>query len=59
VKEVLRRKTTDEAFSIFTDVDGVGPEIVYLEGLYPADETDALNFTRCLQAPILCHKFAI
>lgn len=59
VEEVLRRETTDEAFSIFTDVDGVGPEIVYSEGLYPADETDALNFTRCLQATIICHKCAI
>jgi superkiller protein 3 len=59
VKEVLHCEKTDEAFSIFTDVDGVGREIVYLEGLYPTDETDALNFTRCLQAPILCHKCAI
>jgi superkiller protein 3 len=59
VKEVLHCEVTDEAFSIFTDIDGVGREIVYSEGLYPADEIDALNFTRCLQAPILCHKCAI
>jgi superkiller protein 3 len=59
VKEVLNCKPRDEAFGIFTEVDGVGPEIVYSEGLYPADETDALNFTRCLHAAILCHKCAI
>ncbi len=59
VKEILHCETTEEAFSIFTEVDGVGREIVYSEGLYPTDETEALNFTRCLQAPILCHKCAI
>ena len=59
VKEILSCETTDEAFGIFTEVDGVGPEIVYAEGRYPADEIDGLNFTRCLQSAILCHKCAI
>ena len=48
-----------DPYSILTDVDGVGLDVVFAKGLYSKNEQDGLNLTRCLHASILSHKRAI
>lgn len=59
VREILRAGNNDEAYDIFSEIDGVGLEIVTAIGLYSKDESDGLNLTRCIHASILAHKRAI
>ena len=48
-----------QGYSVFDEVDGVGLDIVFANGLYSAAEEDGLNLTRCFHAAILAHKRAI
>ena len=59
LKRLLRTGDKINAYSVFDEVDGVGVDIVFADGLYPADEEDGVNLTRCLHAAILAHKRAI
>jgi superkiller protein 3 len=59
VKQLLKTGDNRNAYNVFDDVDGVGVDIVFADGLYPANEEDGLNLTRCLHAAILAHKRAI
>jgi len=59
IVQILQSGNVNEAFSIFTDIDGVGVDLVSAKGLYPKDEEDGINWTRCLHAAILAHKRAI
>ncbi|KAI9643685.1 Superkiller protein 3 [Ciborinia camelliae] len=56
------RKLLEEwanSYNVFADIDGVSVDVVFAKGLYPADERDGLDRTRCLHAAILAHKRAI
>jgi superkiller protein 3 len=59
VKQLLQTGDDKNAYSVFDDVDGVGVDIAFANGLYSADEEDGLNLTRCFQSAILSHKRAI
>ncbi|PMD42619.1 TPR-like protein [Hyaloscypha variabilis F] len=59
VKQLLQTGNTPSAYNIFDEVDSVGVDIVFANGLYPANEEDGLNLTRSLHAAILAHKRAI
>ena len=59
VETVLQSGNAEEAYNILVDVDGVGVDLVFAKGLYPKDELEGINFTRCLHAAILAHKRAI
>ena len=59
IAQILQTGNAKEAFNVFTDVDGVGVDLISVKGLYPKDEQDGLNFTRCLHAAVLAHKRAI
>ncbi|KAI1000305.1 Superkiller protein 3 [Podosphaera aphanis] len=59
VRELLQAGESNEAYDIMIDVDGVGLDVALAEGIYPEDEVDGLNLTRCLHATILAHKRAI
>merc|ERR1711964_452687 len=48
-----------DAYVLFADIDGVGVDVVFANGLYSADEADGLNLTRCLHASVLAQKRAI
>lgn len=59
IEKLLKLGDPDEAYKIFYDVDLIGAEIVFSKGLYPSDEEDAVNLTRCVHAAVLSHKRAI
>lgn len=59
MEQLLLAGDADDAYNIFTDVDGVGLDLVRAKGLFPDDEQHGLNLTRCLHAAILSHKRAI
>ena len=59
VKQLLQTGDNRSAYSVFDEVDGVGLDIVFANGLYSAAEEDGLNLTRCFHAAILAHKRAI
>lgn len=59
IARILQNSNQQEAVELFIDIDTVGTGIVYAEGLYPDDEQEGLDLTRCLQAAILCYKHAI
>ena len=58
-EQLLQAGTTEHAYNIFIEVDGVGKDIVFAKGLYPKEEEEGLNLTRCLHAGILSQKRAI
>lgn len=59
IKRLLQIGGAKDAYEIFADADGVGVDVVFANGLYPEDEVEGLNLTRCLHASILAHKRAI
>jgi superkiller protein 3 len=59
LKTALKTGATEDAFDILSEVDAVGTGVVFADGLYPDDEQEGLDLTRCLQAAILCHKCAL
>ncbi|KAG0647221.1 Superkiller 3 [Hyphodiscus hymeniophilus] len=59
INRLLQTGDEMDAYHIFTDIDGVGVDVVFAKGLLPKDEQDGLNLTRCLQGAILSHKRAI
>ena len=59
IKQLLQFGDDETMYQVFATVDGVGVDIVFADGLYPDDEKDGLNLTRCLHAAILAHKRAI
>lgn len=59
LEQLLLAGDGKDAYEIFTEVDGVGMDIVFAKGLYPNEEEDGLNLTRCLHAAILSQKRAI
>ncbi|KAH8590870.1 hypothetical protein B0O99DRAFT_691173 [Bisporella sp. PMI_857] len=59
IEHILKAGGAENAFDIFTDVDGVGVDLVFARGLYPKDEEKGINLTRCLHAAILSYKRAI
>ncbi|PBP25977.1 tetratricopeptide [Diplocarpon rosae] len=59
IKELLQIECGKEAYGLISDVDGIGVDVVFAEGLYSEDEADGLNLTRCLHASALAHKRAI
>jgi superkiller protein 3 len=59
MEKLLKTGDTTDTYDIFADYDGVGVDIVFAKGLYPDDEQQGLNLTRCLHAAILAHKRAI
>ncbi|TWU78178.1 Superkiller protein 3 [Metarhizium rileyi] len=58
LKELLKA-SHQEAFELLANVDKVGIDVVYAEGIYPKDEQPGVDMTRCIHATILCHKEAI
>ncbi|KAG4412970.1 hypothetical protein IFR04_013891 [Cadophora malorum] len=59
IKELLQIGDEKDAYALFADIDGVGVDVVFANGLYSADEADGLNLTRCLHASVLAQKRAI
>ncbi|KAK0114616.1 Superkiller protein 3 [Cadophora gregata] len=59
IKELLQLGDEKDAYALFADIDGVGVDVVFADGLYSADEADGLNLTRCLHASVLAQKRAI
>ncbi|CZT49959.1 related to SKI3-antiviral protein [Rhynchosporium secalis] len=59
IKELLQLGDEKDAYSLFADIDGVGVDVVFANGLYSDEETEGLNLTRCLHASILAQKRAI
>ncbi|CZR57610.1 related to SKI3-antiviral protein [Phialocephala subalpina] len=59
IKRLLEVGSEKDAYEVFADIDGVGVDVVFADGLYSADEQDGVNLTRCLHASILAHKRAI
>ena len=59
LKQLLQINQGDDTYNLFSDVDGVAVNVVFAEGLWPKDEVDGLNLTRCLHATILSHKRAV
>lgn len=59
IKQILSDSSQKDAYSTFTDVDGVGIQSIQSKGLDLAAEQEDNNLARCLQAAILCHKRAI
>lgn len=59
LKQLLQTGDEKEAYDVFADVDGVGVDVVFANGLYPEDEVNGLNMTRCLHAAVLAHKRAV
>ncbi|EKD18777.1 tetratricopeptide [Drepanopeziza brunnea f. sp. 'multigermtubi' MB_m1] len=59
MKELLKTGHAKDAYGIFADVDGVGIDVVFADGLYAKDEVEGLNLTRCLHASVLAHKRAV
>ncbi|CAD6503086.1 BgTH12-07935 [Blumeria graminis f. sp. triticale] len=59
VKELLQTDDHNEAYDLFSDIDGVGLDVAFATGLYSCDETNGLNLTKCLHASILAYKRAI
>ncbi|RDL31795.1 TPR-like protein [Venustampulla echinocandica] len=59
IKRLLQVKDHKDAFTVFADVDGVGIDVVFADGLFAKDEEDGVNLTRCLHGAILAHKRAI
>ncbi|KAI0475503.1 tetratricopeptide-like protein [Xylariaceae sp. FL0804] len=49
----------EAAYSILSDVDGVGKDMILAEGIFPEDERLGVDLTRSLHATILAHKRAI
>ncbi|KAI0381447.1 tetratricopeptide [Hypomontagnella monticulosa] len=47
------------AYSVLGDIDGVGDEVIFAEGIFPDDERLGVDLTRILHATILAHKRAI
>ena len=58
MKELLQH-THQEAFELLADIDKLGTDVVYSDGLYPKDEQLGVDMTRCMHASILCFKEAI
>ena len=59
IKELLQMGDEKDAYALFADIDGVGVDVVFANGLYSSDEADGLNLTRCLHASVLAQKRAI
>jgi superkiller protein 3 len=59
VKQLLDLGDAKEAYELFADVDAVGRDIIFSQGLFPQDEEEGIELTRCMQAAILAHKRAI
>ncbi|OWP05159.1 hypothetical protein B2J93_3290 [Marssonina coronariae] len=59
IKELFQIGGGEEAYDLLADVDGVGVDVVFANGLYSEDEADGLNLTRCMHASALAHKRAI
>lgn len=59
LERLLQIGDEKDAYNIFSDVDGVGVDLVFAKGLYPKDEEHGVNLTRCLHAAILSQKRAI
>lgn len=59
IEKLLQFGDEKDAYNIFTNVDGVGVDLVFAKGLFPKDEETGVNLTRCLHAAILAHKRAI
>lgn len=59
IKRLLQLRDQNEAYEIFADVDLVSVGVVFADGLFPEDEQDGVNLTRCLHGAILAHKRAI
>ncbi|KAH9222212.1 hypothetical protein DL95DRAFT_441413 [Leptodontidium sp. 2 PMI_412] len=59
IKELLQVGDEKDAYALFADIDGVGVDVVFANGLYSDEEIDGLNLTRCLHASVLAQKRAI
>ncbi|KAG9242790.1 hypothetical protein BJ878DRAFT_153891 [Calycina marina] len=59
IEEVLHAGESRDAFDVLSEIDGVSGDIVFAKVLYPKDEQEGLDLTRCLHAAILAHKRAI
>ncbi|KAG9230261.1 putative Superkiller protein 3 [Amylocarpus encephaloides] len=59
IKHLLQLRSESEPYAMFADIDGVGIDIVFADGLFPKDEREGLNLTQCLHGSILAHKRAI
>ena len=59
IKRLLQIRNQTEAYKIFADVDLVSVDIVFADGLFPKDEQEGVNLTRCLHGAIIAHKRAI
>ncbi|KAI1377961.1 tetratricopeptide [Hypoxylon crocopeplum] len=60
VKKLLDLGTGGKSpYAVLEDVDGVGKELVFAEGIFPDDEKLGVDLTRSLHATILAHKRAI
>jgi superkiller protein 3 len=59
IKQLLQVGDKKSIYGTFSDIDGVGVDIVFADGLYSDDEKAGLDLTRCLHASILAQKRAI
>jgi superkiller protein 3 len=59
IKRLLQVGNEESIYDTFSDIDGVGVDIVFADGLYSDDEKAGLDLTRCLHASILAQKRAI
>lgn len=59
IEHLLQIGNLKEPYKLFSDVDGVGPDVVFADGLGPSDKMESVNLTRCLHASILAQKMAV
>lgn len=59
LKQLLKSESSQETADLFGDIDGVGEDVVFANGLYTTDEEDGVNLTRALHGSILAHKRAV
>ena len=57
--ESLLHRCSSDADTLFADIDKVSADVVLAKGLFPDDEKQGVNLTRCMHMAILCHKRAI
>lgn len=59
LKQLLQSGNLKEPYELFSDVDGVGIDVVFADDLYSSDEVEGVNLTRCLHISILAQKMAV
>lgn len=59
VRQLLGDDDAIPEYQVLEEVDGVGNNVIFAKGIFPADEKIGVDLTRCLHASILSHKRAL